>query len=232
MVTPEKSLRAITLISLGVLLLGCQEQRPSVNTPEYLAAHGVAARQPTLIKVGGENFYIPADVQMQVETSGEIVKGQADYVRIFLNDFFPPQMSSASIPGSSNAELLLRIDIRRSPGTQDGREDLRQKRPWSSIREIPEWQLREFQDKRPGRGGWGVYSYESLHGAPKTPFNEPIQFVCTGAYPSHSECWGGYRFNPQIQIWYFFPAMWLPIWQKVHEHVLLTVERYHQPTQR
>lgn len=221
-------MRVIALFLLtGMLLLGCKEQRPSENTPAYMSAHGVIAGQPAQLKVGGEMFHIPADVHLQMFTSGDIVKGQADYLSIRLNRFAPSPTGAASIPGPSYGELWLRIEIRRSPGTRDGRENLEKKRPWSSIRDISEFQLKEYRDKR-SVGVWGDFSYESLAGAPKTLMNEPIQFMCTNTYPNHGECWGGYRLNSEILVWYFFPTEWLPVWQQVHQHVVSTVEHYHQ----
>lgn len=232
MATPTKTLRAITLLSVGMLLFGCQDQRPSGNTPEYFAAHGVIAGKPAHLKVGGEIFHIPTDVILQMETSGEIIKGQADSLIILLNNFAPAPLGSASLRETMHGELWLRIEIRRSPGTRDGRgEGFEHERSWASIREIREWQLKEYQAQDP-RLAWSNFNYEGIGNATKTPMGNPVRFSCTGPYPSHAECgWGGYRFNPQVHIDYFFPATWIPVWQQVHQHVVATVDRYHQPIQ-
>lgn len=232
MVATTNIMRAFTPLLAGMLLLGCQEQKPSGNTPAYSAAHGVIAGQPAHLKVGGEMFHIPADVMLQMDSSGEIINGQADSIKILLNNFTPKPTGSASIPGPSYGELWLRIEIRHAPGTRDGRgESFKHERPWASIREIPEWQLKEYQAKDQ-RLAWSNFNYEGIGNAPKTPTGHPVRFSCTGPYPSHAECgWGGYRLNPQVQIDYFFPAVWLPVWQQVHKHVVETVRHYHQPIQ-
>jgi hypothetical protein len=227
MPTSKTSKRMIALFSVVMTLLGCQERRPSTNTPAYSAAHGVVAGQPAHLKVGGEMFHIPADVMMQMETSGEIIKGQADYLYLFFNRFTPQPTETASIPGPSYGEQRLRIEIRHSLGNLEGEVD--HTRPWISIKEIPEWQLREYRESKSGRGGWGEYSYEGLAGTAQTPNDKAVHFSCTGTYPNHAECWGDYRFNSEIQIWYFFPTEWLPVWQQVHQHVVSTVKEYHQP---
>lgn len=217
----------------ALVLHGC-DQGPREGTSayyaKYLADHGVVKGKDAHLKLGGHMFTFPASVLEELTIDGSIAQDQPRVIRFWLRGNAARPAGAASIPELPVLGSWLRIEIRRSPGTRDGRDEgFDHERPWGSIREVPEWQLKEYRDKK-STGGWGDFSYESLDGAPKTPMNQPVRFSCTDTYPHHGECWGGYRFNSEIQVWYFFPAVWLPIWQQVNQHVVSTVEHYHQPS--
>lgn len=222
--------KVILILICAQLLLGCKERQPAINTPEYMALHGFSPGKVAELRVGGHLFHIPSDVQLQMITNGNIIKGQADYLLIWLRDFKPQATGATSIPGPSYGELWLQIEIFHAPGTRDGRgEGFEHERPWSSIREIPDWQLKEYRasnfNSKP------QFSYEGVGDAPRTPMGNPVRFTCTDTYPNHGQCsWSSYRLNPEIQINYIFPTEWIPIWQQVHQHVISTVEHYHQPS--
>jgi hypothetical protein len=233
------ALRLIAAHVAALALQGC-DQKPTEKKPregtsayyaKYLADHGVVKGKDASLKVGGHMFILPANVLDELTLDGSIVQDQPDVISFWLRGSAARPTGAASIPESTTLTSWVRIQIRRSPGVRDGSDEgFEQERPWGSIREIPEWELKEYR-ATDNHQGWANFNYEGIAGAPKTLMGNPVRFSCTGDYTTQESCWSSYRFNPKIQIWYFFPAQWIPIWQQVHQHVVQTVDRYHKPTQ-
>lgn len=231
----KQTLKIIGACLATLALHGCDRtprEGTSAYYEKYLTDHGVVKGKDAHLKVAGHMFTFPASVVGELTLDGSIVQDQPGVVRLEPRGIASRPPGAASIPELPVMNSWLRIEIRRSPGTRDGRgEGYEHAGPWSSIKEISKWQLKEYRDNNHSVPVWGGFSYEGLKGAPQTPMGNPIRFNCTTTNTTYGgECWGGYRFNSEIEIWYFFPAEWIPIWQQVHHHVVSTVVQYHQPT--
>jgi len=92
------------LVALTLLFNGC-DKRPSTNTEAYLELHGIKYGQKNNINIGEVEFLIAESMNFDLETYGEIKKGQADVLRLYL-DF------SHLLTGWSGQASEVRAEIR------------------------------------------------------------------------------------------------------------------------
>ncbi|WP_236214586.1 hypothetical protein [Metapseudomonas otitidis] len=76
-----------TVVAVFLLVVACGEKKPSANTPEYRAAHGIVEGSVNLIEVAGDVFQLPPGADFDVYSYGDIKMGEADklIVRIHMS---------------------------------------------------------------------------------------------------------------------------------------------------
>ena len=191
-------------------------ERPSGNTKEYLDAHGVVKGRENMVSVGGVVFKVPAELNINVETQGEIIPGQAGVLRLYY-DF------SHLLPGTQKNTLpkpRVRVEVRHMGVVHHDNWDLTtQLNKWQEIIPRPELELIEFHDKQ-FYGGWGYISFQAMEGVVTTPLQEALNFKCSG-HPDYGiqTCWGAVQYLNGIHIWFFIPAKLIPHWKAVYQHI-------------
>ncbi|MGC8101359.1 hypothetical protein [Metapseudomonas otitidis] len=92
-----------TVVAVFLLVVACGEKKPSANTPEYRAAHGVVEGSVNLIEVAGDVFQLPPGADFDVYSYGDIKMGEADklIMRIHMSHAIEGKDASASENGVS-----------------------------------------------------------------------------------------------------------------------------------
>jgi len=185
---------------------GCEE-RPNTNTEKYLKLHGIVNGQEKEIKIGKLVFFIPPEIDIQVETYGEINKGEADILRFDL-DF------SHLVTGWSGLTSKVRVVVRALEEESVSRQQeisvshdtrLEGERMYFGLIEQP-------TDDPPG--GWSFKKY-IVPLEDDNPTIGNMVFNCSGRPETGvSECWGGYK-RGMADIWLFLSGRLLPNWRQV-----------------
>jgi hypothetical protein len=142
----------------------------------------------------------------------------------------PVRPSDAGPGVHASASLLslddrVRVEIHRIENSTEQRHDFRARTDWAQVKDMPEWQLRQYRARRDD-GAWGYISYDALRATDVTPMGNRIEFVCQGAPRGEPiQCWGGYRSDAHTQVWYFFHHKWMAQWAQIHMQVVKTVEQ-------
>ncbi len=191
-------------------------ERPSVNTKEYLDAHGVVKGKENIASIGDVVFKVPAEMNMNVETQGEIIPGQAGVLRLYYD--FSHLLSGTQ--KDTRPKPRVRVEVRHMGVVQHDNWDMTaQLNKWQKIIPRPELELIEFHEKQ-FDGGWDYISFQAMDGVVVTPLKEALNFGCSG-HPEYGirECWGGVQYLNGIHVWFYFPAKLIPHWKAVYKHV-------------
>ncbi len=195
-------------------------ERPSVNTKEYLDAHGVVKGKENIVSIGGVVFKIPGEMDIDVETQGEIIPGQAGVLSLYYDfSHLLPRIQKNTPPKSR-----VRVEVRHKGIVHHDNWDMTTKlNKWQKTIPRPELELIEFHDKQ-FYGGWGYISFQVMEGVVTTPLQEALNFKCSG-HPDYGirECRGGVRHLDGIHIWFYFPAKLIPHWKAVYQRVNFNV---------
>ena len=226
-------------------------QKLQENTEEYFKAHGIVPGQVNELRIGGTVFRFPAGVGLNPytaegipllangaegiplsKTPGKIVKGQADYVSLFLLDrgqgFFPiehPRGPFYTGATGSAIEIVIGEGYRESLPS-DWRLTSAMKAAVSSQRNLQSFGLEEFIFD----GGKNPGSKKLFYVATnvKTPRGGPLVIGCepkpdgTGGYLDEaSDCSVLYQAMGGFSVSYSFSGVsFLPDkWQEIHRAV-------------
>ncbi|MGP4844153.1 hypothetical protein ACTXGQ_08475 [Marinobacter sp. 1Y8] len=204
MVTKKIFLSIFFLLTIGVY--GCN-QRPNTNSVEYLKLHGIIEGKENRIKVGDTLVIIPSNVEIQVETYGNIKIGEADVLKLQL-DF------SNLISGWSDQTSKVRVELR-------GRSSANESPALDSMASIdtPSGDLNVYgglieKPTSEASGGWNFREYIAPL-ANNYPHIGNIVLKCSGQ-PKYgiSQCWGNYN-KGRFNVWFFLSDRLLPEWRQV-----------------
>jgi hypothetical protein len=217
----------VALAVSPVVIHFAKPRKPVGNTKEYLAAHGVVEGRVNELRVKGVLFRFPATYRLELDTGGDIVRGQADVVRLYQNMSFLFG-SKAGTPGHIYGDV--RIDLRADSHEDVGREWARLAASnWESMRERPNLGMIEYTE-RDGSGGLGRIAYATPDPHWRTPKGGPIVFSCFGpAGQESTPCWTGYQHPRGPYVEYHLPSDLLPYWREVHNEVIRLVDSFILP---
>lgn len=196
---------------LFVLLLGIAgcDDRPLVNSEEYLGLHGIVDGEENHIQIGDYYFSIPKECRVEVETYGDIKYGRADVlyfwvdfsglltewvgpaskVRVEIRSIAGSEGIKDSIPENDNYEELTKIDVRGYAG------------------------LIELPTDSPS-GGWGFKKYIAPFEKAELEFGN-VKLNCNGtARTGLQTCWGSLD-KEKLSVRFFLSSSLLPKWKAV-----------------
>lgn len=187
-------------------LVGC-DGRPLVNSKEYLELHGIVNGKEKFIEVGKTKFTIPSEINVQVETYGEIKKGKADVLRLYLD-------YSNLIEDWSSSSSRVRVEVRHFGDNSHTKSDGEANKKTSILTgNKTNSGLIELPVEGPA-GGWSFKRFI----APleeEDPEVGNLVLNCSGVPETGvNQCWGGYR-KGTIDIWIFLSGRLLPYWRQV-----------------
>jgi len=214
----------VALAVSPVVIHFAKPRKPVGNTKEYLAAHGVVEGRVNELRVKGVLFRFPATYRLELDTGGDIVRGQADTV-IFDEDMSYLFGSKAGTPSHVDGDV--RIELRAHFYEDVGRKRARLAGPnWKSIRERPDLGMLEYTE-RSAFGGWGYIVFASPDPRWRTPKGGPIVFDCVGLRDQEpTQCRSGYQHPRGPFVAYYLPRDLLPLWREVHAEVVRRVNSF------
>lgn len=192
-----------------VLLLGVAgcDDKPLVNSEEYLELHGIVNGKENNIQIGGYQFSIPKEYRVEVQTYGEIEYGKADVLYFWLDfsDLLSDWVGAASqvrvevrsfkeldeIKGSESADNNLKELIRSSP------------KEYSGLIEVYR-----------GDGGWSYRNYIGTFNGGELKLGK-VELNCSGTERIGLDaCWGAFDKNG-LSVWFYISDRLLPKWKFV-----------------
>lgn len=211
-------------MKLGKLLLvlvcfissGCNES-PATNTQEYLAMHGIAPGKKVIIDVAGKTLKIPAEFRVLVETNGEINRGKADIVRVYLR---PSDLMKE--PGSYKS--FVRIEFREGGIGMYEEAAWVSSEKWQESAYLEEVGLKEYI-KNGDQGGFGYVTYYSSD-FPNEQNLKNTLIKCQGRNGRPSGLCKGRFFKNGLTIWYFFEGNMISHWKDLVSGIHLTVSEF------
>lgn len=222
--SPGCLLGRFTVVAMFLLVVGCGEKEPSVNTPEYRAAHGVVEGNVNIVEISGVLFRLPEDTDFDVYSSGVIQPGRADRLTIRL------YMDRRGLRDRKNfsTEGLTWIDISRM-GDPNGRKNLQIEqerlglptvRPSLGLVEYP---LQEPVSQAEYSGSYIYVPYGESKGSVR-------ELYCTVAWPKdpdkvNGDCRASYYLDSGLLVQVLFPYRALVNWKSVMKAAVEEVER-------
>lgn len=98
-----------TVVAVFLLVVAFGEKKPSANTPEYRAAHGIVEGSVNLIEVAGDVFQLPPGADSDVYSYGDIKMGEADKLIMWIH--MSHAIEGKDVSASANGVSVVWVDI-------------------------------------------------------------------------------------------------------------------------
>ncbi|MFV0885189.1 hypothetical protein ACNKH9_00495 [Metapseudomonas otitidis] len=214
-----------TVVAVFLLVVACGEKKPSANTPEYRAAHGIVEGSVNLIEVAGDVFQLPPGADFDVYSYGDIKMGEAD--KLIMRIHMSHAIEGKDVSASANGVSVVWVDILKMGDTQ-GKTYLEAKEDRLGVPvERKSLDLVEYPLSMPLSEA--EYSGEYIYVPADGVSGNGREFFCSVARPkdpskTRGDCRAFYYLSSGLLVDVLFDYRALPNWKAIMEEVRQTVE--------
>ncbi|WP_165665262.1 hypothetical protein [Metapseudomonas otitidis] len=213
------------VVAVFLLVVACGEKKPSANTPEYRAAHGIVEGSVNLTEVVGDVFQLPPGADFDVYFYGDIKMGEVD--KLIMRIDMSHAIEGKDVSASENGVSVVWADILKM-GDPQGKTYLEAKKDRLGVPvERKSLDLVEYPLNMPLSEA--EYSAEYIHVPADGVSGNGREFFCSVARPkdpskTRGECPAFYYLSSGLLVDVLFDYRAIPSWKAIMEEVRQTVE--------